>query len=295
LQVRRPTTLWLLSLLMLAGCGHGPATAPLQARETSVHAPTAMVAGVERTFGFDMARYQHLMKTGHSALAFIGPADMPAKMDNRHYCSAVANQGKLGSCTAFALGKGLREYNQIRNGEHQTPLSPLWLYYNERAHMGPDFINRDSGATLTDGTYVLRNLGCATESSWPYAIPMFAVTPTGAADASAANWKLRRPQWLSGLADTKAALASGQAVAFGFKAFESIRSIGPDGLMPMPQSGERVLGGHAVLAVGYDDVSQRLIVRNSWGESFGDHGYFYMPYAFVLDSTNTMDFWTAPA
>jgi C1A family cysteine protease len=67
---------------------------------------------------------------------------------------------------------------------------------------------------------------------------------------------------------------------------------GADGKMPMPAANEKVLGGHAVLAVGYDDTAKSLIVRNSWGEKFGDKGYFYMPYEFVTEE-NTADFWTA--
>ncbi len=64
------------------------------------------------------------------------------------------------------------------------------------------------------------------------------------------------------------------------------------GNMPMPKSGENPIGGHAVLAVGYDNEDRVFIVRNSWGEGWGDAGYFYMPYAYLLDDNLSDDLWT---
>ena len=81
-------------------------------------------------------------------------------------------------------------------------------------------------------------------------------------------------------------------MAFGFYIYSSFTRLGADGLMPMPQEGEARLGGHAVLAVGYDDARDVLIVRNSYGPKFGDKGYFYMPYAFAADKTRAME-WLA--
>jgi C1A family cysteine protease len=60
----------------------------------------------------------------------------------------------------------------------------------------------------------------------------------------------------------------------------------------MPSFDEHVLGGHAVTAVGFDDSKNLFTVRNSWGTSEGDQGYFYMPYTYLLDSSLSSDFWT---
>uniref|UniRef100_A0A6C0BKZ8 Peptidase C1A papain C-terminal domain-containing protein n=1 Tax=viral metagenome TaxID=1070528 RepID=A0A6C0BKZ8_9ZZZZ len=87
----------------------------------------------------------------------------------------------------------------------------------------------------------------------------------------------------------KTALAAGCPVVFGFDVYSSFDWIGFDGVMKMPQPGETVNGSHAVCAVGYQ--GDHLIVRNSWGQLWGDHGHFYMPWSFVLNNQNASDFW----
>ncbi len=92
----------------------------------------------------------------------------------------------------------------------------------------------------------------------------------------------------------KGRLAYGLPFIFGFMAYESFVSlqVAQDGHVPLPQPGEQVLGGHAVLAVGYDDRNEWFLVRNSWGTNWGIKGYFTMPYAYLLDSNLAHDFWT---
>jgi C1A family cysteine protease len=92
----------------------------------------------------------------------------------------------------------------------------------------------------------------------------------------------------------KGCLASGYPFVFGFSVYESFESpeVLDTGVVPMPSDGEAQLGGHAVLAVGYDDATARFIIRNSWGTSWGDGGYGYMPYAYLTDSDLAADFWT---
>jgi C1A family cysteine protease len=96
------------------------------------------------------------------------------------------------------------------------------------------------------------------------------------------------------LGQMKACLASGYPFAFGFSVYESFESdaVAASGVVPLPASSEELLGGHAVLAVGYDDASQRFIVRNSWGEGWGQGGYFTMPYAYLGDRSLASDLWT---
>ena len=92
----------------------------------------------------------------------------------------------------------------------------------------------------------------------------------------------------------KGCLASGYPFVFGFSVYDSFESeaVARSGEMPMPQPTERLLGGHAVLAVGYDDATQRFIVRNFWGRKWGMAGYFTMPYGYMTDSNLADDFWT---
>ena len=89
-------------------------------------------------------------------------------------------------------------------------------------------------------------------------------------------------------------MAGGYPFEFGFTVYESFESqeVAQTGVVPMPQQTEKVLGGHAVMAVGYDDAQQRIIVRNSWGTSWGQQGYFTMPYAYLTNHQLSSDFWT---
>ena len=210
---------------------------------------------------------------------------IPPRIDNRQYCSPVADQGSLGSCTAFANGKGLREYLEIRHHEKYgqfTPMSPLFLYYEERSLDGT--INIDSGAAVADGLEVLQTEGCAPEADWPYVISNFTIMPPTEAYQDALSWKIRMPEVLSSLTDIKEAVAQGAPVVIGFTFYDSSMystQVAQTGVMPMPAANDQPDGGHAVLVVGYDDNDQWLIVKNSWGPGWGDKGYFYMPYAFV--------------
>jgi C1A family cysteine protease len=96
------------------------------------------------------------------------------------------------------------------------------------------------------------------------------------------------------LPQLRGCLAEGFPFIFGFTVYESFESdaVASTGVAPMPGPGERVLGGHAVLAVGYDDADQRFLVRNSWGTKWGNGGYFTMPYAYLTERNLSSDFWT---
>lgn len=96
------------------------------------------------------------------------------------------------------------------------------------------------------------------------------------------------------LADMKGCLAEGYPFVFGFTVYPSFESpdVASSGMMPMPGGDEKAIGGHAVLAVGYDDTKNMFIVRNSWGTDWGLGGYFYMPYAYLLDDNLADDLWT---
>ena len=96
------------------------------------------------------------------------------------------------------------------------------------------------------------------------------------------------------LSQFKGCLADGYPFVFGFTVYESFESaeVGRTGVLKMPKPGEGVVGGHAVLGVGYDDTAQRFIVRNSWGRGWGQKGYFTMPYSYLLTNNLSDDFWT---
>ncbi len=287
----RRFTLGALSLLTLAttaACGQANLAAPkgfAEARNGSI-----VVQGVERKLGFDAVRYERVLAKKAKPVRMPRQGLLPTSADVRANCAPVYDQGRLGSCTAFAMTKGLREYMQRKNNERQVPLSALFSYYETRARLGS--VGEDSGGTITDGMAALKEVGAAPEATWPYDIAKFTIKPPAEAYSQAAEFKAKEITQLAGLDDVKTSLAAGNPVAFGFIVYEKFMKIGADGKMPMPGTFEKRLGGHAVLAVGYDDTQKHLIVRNSWASKWGDQGYFYMPYDFAK-SGKAMDWWTA--
>jgi len=214
---------------------------------------------------------------------FKVPRKLPPYIDLRPQCSSVEDQGSLGSCTAQAL-VGAFEFLDPTSRDW----SRLFLYYNERVMIGT--VPYDSGAYLRDGIKSLNKEGICPEDMWPYKISKFKTKPPQDCYATAIDHQIVNYFRLSNLQEIKACLTDGYPVSFGFTVYESFHDIDSSGIMLMPLPNENVLGGHAVLAVGYDDAKQCLIVRNSWGPDWGDHGYFYMPYAYITPGLSD-DYW----
>lgn len=284
-MTRRLASFGALAALAIAGCA-SPSQSPVSAQS---QVGSAVIQGVSRVMGFDMNRYEKVIAPKAHPVKIVKRGTLPSAVDNRKFCSAVGDQGHLGSCTAWSMGRGLAEYLENKNGAKAVSLSPLFLYYEERVLRGS--VNQDSGATITDGMQVLDETGIAEESAWPYDIAQFKVKPSADAYTTAKSHKVTTAQNISGLDDVKTALAAGQPVAFGFNVYGNIRNVGADGVLPAKKPTDSLLGGHAVLAVGYDDEKQVVIVRNSWGAKWADKGYFYFPYDQFQKTAR--DFWTA--
>ncbi|MCE4370910.1 C1 family peptidase [Xanthomonas hortorum] len=217
-------------------------------------------------------------------------ATLPRHVDLRATCSAVEDQGQLGSCTANAL-VGALEFLERKDGLKPTDLSRLFVYYNERALDGT--IKQDAGSQLRTGIKALAHQGVCAEALWPYDITQFAKRPPPKAYTQAERHRITDYMRLNTLGDMQSCLADGYPFVFGFSVYESFESeeVAKTGIVDRPGSHEKMLGGHAVLAVGYDDASQRLIVRNSWGTAWGQKGYFTLPYAYVTDRNLADDLW----
>ena len=219
-------------------------------------------------------------------------AKLPDKVDLRDKCPPVYDQGELGSCTANAIGAAL-EFDQIRQRQKAFTPSRLFIYYNERAMEGT--IDSDSGAMIRDGVKSVAKRGAPREDTWPYEIERFRDKPAKTAYTEGKKHQailyMRVNQTLGQM---KGCLAEGFPFIFGFTVYESFESakVAKTGEMPMPRAGEKVLGGHAVLAVGYEEEKQRFIVRNSWGDGWGMDGYFTMPYPYPVQPSLARDFWT---
>lgn len=224
------------------------------------------------------------------------PVKVPAKIDLRENCSAIEQQGNLGSCTAQAL-VGALEFLELQSEKSKKffDLSRLFVYYNEREIMGT--IMEDSGAMLRTGIKVLKNLGVCRETIWPYKIARFAEKPPDNCYREAENHQVTAYQRLHTLVEMKACLAMGLPFVFGFAVYEHVmtESVRKSGIIRLPRQNERMIGGHAVMAVGYDDKKQKITFRNSWGSEWGNAGYGSIPYGYLESRELSDDFWCIQA
>ena len=218
---------------------------------------------------------------------------LPPKVDMRPQCAPVYDQGQLGSCTGNAIAAAVQFDRSKQSLTPDFVPSRLFIYYNERAI--EHTVAQDAGAMIRDGIKSVAKLGACPEPEWPYHIEAFAEKPSAKAYKDALRYTaISYARLVQSTSQMKGCLASGYPFVFGFSVYDSFESeaVAKSGEVPMPQPTEQLLGGHAVLAVGYDDSRQRFIVRNSWGADWGAAGYFTMPYAYLTDGNLADDFWT---
>lgn len=224
----------------------------------------------------------------NKAKYFNGISDV----DLRPKCPAVYDQGQLGSCTANGIG-AVYQFDESKQGNTSDFVpSRLFIYYNERAMEGT--VSQDAGAEIRDGIKSINTTGVCPETDWPYDISKFTYKPTQNCYDIAKNdrsLKYRRVQ--QSLDQIKLALSEGFPIVFGFMVYSSFESqqVSETGIVPYPKPDETLLGGHCVVIVGFKEKEKQFIVRNSWGASWGDEGYCYFPYKFILNPNLASDFW----
>jgi C1A family cysteine protease len=222
---------------------------------------------------------------------------LPKTTDLRALCPPVGNQGQVGSCVANASCEAM-EFLE-RRGAKDTLYSRLYLYARTRQFEGTS-LSEDSGSQIRDAVRILAADGVCLEATWPYDPPeqRFMLDPTPNCDEEAAQHKALMYYRCVDLYTIKMSLHQGFPVIYGFDVPSSMDSdaVAQSGLLPFDPS-ESSIGGHAVLAVGYDDSkvigssTGALLTQNSWGEDWGQGGFFYLPYDFFTHG-KASDFWT---
>ena len=234
-----------------------------------------------------------------SSLLLKGNKTPSASTDLREYCSPIVNQGNLGSCTANAAS-GILEYFQKKTTGSYNPVSRLFIYKTTRDLMQA---TGDTGAYIRTTMGSLALFGAPPEKYWDYSLTDFDKEPPQFCYSFAQNYQALKYFRLDEQGKTEAeilqtikqTLSGGIPAMFGFTVYSSIREA-EGGKIPYPQKGDSVLGGHAIVAVGYDDRMAiknsvgAFIIRNSWGAEWGDKGYGYLPYDYVLNGL-ALDWW----
>jgi C1A family cysteine protease len=246
----------------------------------------------------------------HRDLTYSAPLralrSLKETVDLRGRCPPVYDQGQIGSCTANAIAAAIQFQRRVEKHKPDFVPSRLFIYYNERVIERS--VRSDAGAQIRDGIKSVNKQGVPPEKDWPYSDEGYPTDPNDStfepgapaakkppASVYAAARKYKVTSY-SRVAQTmpqlKGCLADGRPFVFGFTVYDNFWGSSGRPLIttPMPTGG--VAGGHAVLAVGYDDRRSVFIVRNSWGAANQDKGYYYMPYAYVTEPSLASDFWT---
>lgn len=242
-----------------------------------------------------MRRYGYIPDLGDKKdqLMVSAPRILSDKIDLRDKMPLPSfDQGDLGSCTANAT-VGAIVFDQAAQQLPVVMMSRLYLYYYSRVI--EHTVSEDAGAQLRDVMKAYNKFGICPETEWPYDQTKFQSKPTSQDCTDAATHRpliyKRVPQSISNVLRV---LASGFPIIFGFTVYENFESqeVADTGILPMPDyAKESSLGGHAVLAMGYDRTTRQILVRNSWGTSWGQDGHFWMPFEYIFDQDLATDFW----
>lgn len=212
---------------------------------------------------------------------------LPESVDLRAGCPPVYNQGNLGSCTANAVA-GHLDFNRKKQGEEFMTPSRLFIYYNERADDGD--VESDGGSSIRESVKTVTKKGACPETEWPYIVDDFDLEPLPHCYEDAVKFEalkyVRLPQ--SEIA-FKSCLAQGFPFVVGISVYESFMDKKP--VKTLPKRSESIMGGHAVMIVGYTKEGH-WIMRNSWGEEWGDKGYCYLPKEYLLNPGLSDDSWS---
>lgn len=228
----------------------------------------------------------------------VSVASLPTSVDLRLLCPPVYDQRQIGSCTANGSA-ALFQFVSMKEGltRHLGAAMPSrrFIYHKEMMYEGD--CNGDNGAQVRTGLKVLATVGVCSEADYPYSDNVQDyIKPIPNAIFAKAWWN-KAITYLAldqDLTQMKTCLAAGYPFVFGFTVYDSFESqaVANTGAVPMPKPNESVLGGHCVVAVGYDDSNSRFIIRNSWSDSWGMAGYCTMPYQYLTNADLSDDFWT---
>jgi C1A family cysteine protease len=285
----------LLVLTVVTGCGtpmlapqaYGPATQTYAKAKALRHGLGLNLNGLKKLVNDDSG--------------FATKAALPAKVDLRPGCSPITNQGMSNACVGFSMADGLGEFLAKKQGRPMD-LSPRYIWNLSRHN--DKSLHENTGTWPHVAMKMADNLGFALQSDFPMPsaaatenektfMPLVTERPSNDVVAKAKKNRLFKG-WkpITSVHAMKKSLAEGMPVVFGIAVYPSIAQANDTGIIPMPRANEEFEGGHAIVAVGYDNAKRQFIIRNSWGTEWGDKGYGYLPYDF-FNTGNAYEGFTA--
>eukprot|EP01004_Peranema_trichophorum_P005640 NODE_4491_length_1159_cov_97.030888_g3973_i0.p1 GENE.NODE_4491_length_1159_cov_97.030888_g3973_i0~~NODE_4491_length_1159_cov_97.030888_g3973_i0.p1 ORF type:complete len:347 (+),score=75.65 NODE_4491_length_1159_cov_97.030888_g3973_i0:30-1070(+) len=217
-------------------------------------------------------------------------ATLPPAVDLRQYFPQVYQQGGTSSCTANAIA-GAFGYLNSRQGEQKLgliTLQKIFIYYNARAAKTDKITDNGSNIGLSIDT--LQEVGACSESTWPFDPKQVNKQPPSEAYDEAEYYKITEVKSIPvDEKQIKSTLAEGFPIVFGLYLTEQFMRPGKTGYIAEVSDKNPIKNkpkttkhsAHAMLLVGYSDKKQHYIIRNSWGTTWGDNGYGYVPYNYV--------------
>lgn len=206
---------------------------------------------------------------------------IPQRVDLREWGGPIKDQGEEGSCTGHAFSSA-REWIARKYEKDSPVLSPQYLYVEELIVNGS--FPEDDGAMPRTCCQVLTAKGCCEASLYPYVAGKL-IAPTPDQTQNAGKYKTGAYHRIGTLPDFLSCLADPTPwpILVGFVVYASFitQQVADTGIMPIPKPGEQQQGGHEVLCLGYDFATQMALIQNSWGEDWGQQGYFWMPFSTI--------------
>jgi len=203
-----------------------------------------------------------------------------SSVDLREWDSTVENQGFLGSCVSNSLASAYEIMVKILYPDKFVNLSRLFIYYNSR--MFYDTLQRDTGIYIKDGIKSLYKYGACDERLWPYDIPKFNEQPEPRCYVDAAKRCITSYETLYTLKDMIEVLNLDKPIVSGMSIYESFSYLTQeDSIVKLPSQEDEFIGTHSVTIVGYDIDRKLFLAKNSFGDSWGDLGYCWIPFEYV--------------
>ena len=286
----------LLILAVVTGCGAPSLGSPYAS--SAIDAMSKRAPVVKHGLG---CKLDGLKKLTAESTGFGVTASLPDKVDLRAKCSPISDQGQTSACVAFATVNGLGEFLAIKQGR-RADFSPRYIWNLTR--LQEKTLDENTGTWPHDAMKIVDNQGMALEADFPTPAP--AITEDAAklqpfvterpSNETIAKAKKNRlfTGWkaIESVHAMKQSVADGMPVVFAINCFSSMSAANKGGVIPMPTPTDTNEGGHAIVCVGYDNSKRLFIIRNSWGTSWGDQGYGYLPYDF-FNTGNAYEGFTA--